>query len=162
MKLSHSKSLIKHAFSACAVVGALMLGSGAVAGSPPWVDAPFSYYAPNKPLKAVLQEFAAGFSLSTDLPPNLNDIVSGRFNVNSPSEFLDRLAGTFGFTWFTYSGTLYVSYNKDMVVRSILTNSSGPSNNLRQVMSNLGLLDTRFGWGELPDQGIVHPHMYGL
>lgn len=155
MKLSPSKRLLKSTVSAFAVAGALMLGSGAVAGPPPWVEAPFSYYAPNKSLKAVLQEFAAGFSLSTDLPPNLNDIVSGRFNVNSPSEFLDRLAGTFGFTWFTYSGTLYVSYNKDMVVRSILTNSSGPTNNLKQVMSNLGLLDTRFGWGELPDQGIV-------
>ena len=155
MKLSTSTRLIKHTLTAWAAVSALMFAPGAAAGPPPWVDAPFSYYAPNKPLKTVLQEFAAGFSLSTDLPPNLNDIVSGRFNVNSPSEFLDRLAGTFGFTWFTYSGTLYVSYNKDMVVRSILTNSSGPSNNLRQVMSNLGLLDARFGWGELTDQGIV-------
>lgn len=146
-------SLFKRTLAACML--ACALGSQAWAGPPPWVDAPFSYYAANKPLKAVLQEFASGFSLSTDLPPNLTDIVSGRFNVNSPSEFLDRLAGTFGFTWFTYSGTLYVSYNKDMVVRSILTNSSGPSNNLRQVLTNLGLLDTRFGWGELPDQGII-------
>jgi type III secretion protein C len=40
-------------------------------------------------------------------------------------------------------------------VRSIFTNSSGPSNNLRQVMTNLGLLNPRFGWGELPDQGVV-------
>ncbi len=141
--------------AASAVSVALLCAPGVAASTLPWVDAPFSYYASNKPLKTVLQEFAAGFSLSTDLPPDLNDVVSGRFNVNNPTEFLDRLAGTFGFTWFTYSGTLYVSYNKDMVVRSIFTNSSGPSNNLRQVMTNLGLLNPRFGWGELPDQGVV-------
>lgn len=146
---------VQSLIAAGAVSVALLCAPGAAASALPWVDAPFSYYANNKPLRAVLQEFAAGFSLSTDLPPDLNDVVSGRFNVNNPTEFLDRLAGTFGFTWFTYSGTLYVSYNKDMVVRSIFTNSSGPSNNLRQVMTNLGLLNPRFGWGELPDQGVV-------
>ena len=147
--------VIQRTLTACVVACALACSSAVVAAPAPWVDAPFSYYAANKPLKAVLQEFAAGFSLSTDLPPNLVDIVSGRFNVNSPTEFLDRLAGTFGLTWFTYSGTLYVSFNRDMVVRSILVNNAGPGNNLRQVMTNLGLLDTRFGWGELTDQGIV-------
>ena len=155
VKRISSARFIQRSLTACVLATALMHSTAALAAPPPWVDAPFSYYAANKPLKAVLQEFAAGFSLSTDLPPSLIDIVSGRFNVNSPTEFLDRLAGTFGFTWFTYSGTLYISYNKDMLVRSIFTNSTGPSNNLRQVMTNLGLLDTRFGWGELPDQGIV-------
>jgi type III secretion protein C len=149
------RSFCHAVLSVAALSMALVCASTAWASSLPWVEAPFSYYTANKPLKTVLQEFAAGFSLSTDLPPDLNDVVSGRFNVNNPSEFLDRLAGTFGFTWFTYSGTLYVSFNKDMVVRSILTNTSGVPSNLRQVMTNLGLLNPRFGWGELPEQGVV-------
>lgn len=125
------------------------------AGPPPWSNAPFSYYADKKPLRKVLQEFATSFNLSADLPNEMNDSVSGRFNVNNPNEFIDRLAGTFGFSWFTYSGTLYVAHNKDTVVRSILTNNSGSSNNLRQMMNNLGLLEPRFGWAEMPEQGVV-------
>ncbi len=134
---------------------ALALPQLVYAGPPPWSNAPFSYYADNKPLRVVLQEFATSFNLSADLPAEMNDSVSGRFNVNNPNEFIDRLAGTFGFNWFTYSGTLYVAHNKDTVVRSILTNNSGPSNNLRQMMNNLGLLEPRFGWAEMPDQGVV-------
>jgi type III secretion protein C len=125
------------------------------AGPPPWSNAPFSYYADKKPLRKVLQEFATSFNLSADLPNEMNDSVSGRFNVNNPNEFIDRLAGTFGFSWFTYSGTLYVAHNKDTVVRSIMTNNSGSNNNLRQMMNNLGLLEPRFGWAEMPEQGVV-------
>ena len=125
------------------------------AGPPPWNNSPYSFYSEAKPLSTVLQEFAVSFNLSLDMPKDLTDVVSGRFNVNSPSEFIDRLAGTFGFSWFTYSGTLYISSNKDTVVRSILTNNTSSSGNLRQMMNNLGLLEPRFGWAEMPDQGVV-------
>ncbi len=138
-----------------AMVFALATPNLGHAGPPPWNNSPYSFYSESKPLSTVLQEFAASFSLSLDMPKDMTDVVSGRFNVNSPTEFIDRLAGTFGFNWFTYAGTLYVSGNKDTVVRSILTNNSGSSGNLRQMMNNLGLLEPRFGWAELPDQGVV-------
>lgn len=111
------------------------------------------FYSESKPLSTVLQEFAASFNLSLDMPKDMTDVVSGRFNVNSPTEFIDRLAGTFGFNWFTYAGTLYVSGNKDTVVRSILTNNSGSSGNLRQMMNNLGLLEPVLAGLNCPTKG---------
>ena len=103
----------------------------------------------------VLAEFSAGFSLSLDIPSGFESSVSGRFNQRTPTEFIDRLAGIYGFSWFTHAGTLYISSNKDVTVRAIPTSVVGSGTNLRQVLTDLRILDARFGWGELPDQGVV-------
>ncbi len=127
----------------------------AQAGPPPWQDAAFTYYAERKPLKAVLREFAAAFSLSVELPVELNGSVNGRFATASPTEFIERLGSTYGFVWFTHAGTLFISRTQDMVVKSIASGATGPGNSLRQVLTNLKVLDPRFGWGDLPDQGVI-------
>jgi type III secretion protein C len=141
------------------VVLAVSLFAGAVptavAGPPPWQDAPFSFYAERKPLRTVLREFAAAFSLSVQMPDDLSGSVNGRFSTSSPTEFIDRLGSTYGFVWFTHAGTLFISRTQDMVVRSIAGGATGPGNKLKQVLTDLKVLDPRFGWGDLPDQGIV-------
>lgn len=121
----------------------------------PWPEAAFTYYADSKPLRMVLAEFSAGFSLSLDIPPGFESSVSGRFNQRTPTEFIDRLAGIYGFSWFSHAGTLYISSNRDVTVRSIPTSVVGSGTNLRQVLTDLRILDARFGWGELPEQGVV-------
>jgi type III secretion protein C len=127
----------------------------ALASPPPWQNAPFSFYAERKPLKTVLREFAAAFSLSVQMPDDLSGSVNGRFSTSSPTEFIDRLGSTYGFVWFTHAGTLFISRTQDMVVRSIAGGATGPGNKLKQVLTDLKVLDPRFGWGDLPDQGIV-------
>ena len=142
--------------SAVALAASLALfHPGAEAGPVPWPDAAYSYYAESKPLSAVLAEFATGFSLSLSIPPGMDTPVSGRFNLRNPTAFIDRLAGVYGFSWFTHGGTLFVSSNKDVISRSISTAIPGMGGSLRQVLTDLKILDTRFGWGELPEQGVV-------
>ncbi len=140
-----------------ALVGLSLLLSTpqAWSGPPPWQDAPFSFYAERKPLRTVLREFAAAFSLTVQMPEDLSGSVNGRFSTSSPTEFIDRLGSTYGFVWFTHAGTLFISRTQDMVVRSIAGGATGPGNKLKQVLSDLKVLDPRFGWGDLPDQGIV-------
>jgi type III secretion protein C len=156
--MSQLRSLMPKMFGALIVVLALgFTARGAQAGPPPWPDAPYTYYADGKPLEAVLREFASGFSLSTDLPNGLTQVVNGRFNLRNPSEFIDRITGTYGLTWFTHAGTLFVSRSHEILVRSIPTaNASGTgASGLRRMLTDLQVLDARFGWGELPDQGVV-------
>jgi type III secretion protein C len=142
--------------TAVALAACVALSSApALAAPPPWPDAAFSYYAEAKPLNQVLAEFASSFSLSLDVTPGFDAPVSGRFAMRSPTEFIDRLAGVYGFNWFAHAGTLFVSSNKDVQVRSIPTAVAGSGTNLRQVLTDLRILDARFGWGELPDQGVV-------
>ena len=142
--------------TAVALAACLTFGYATSMAAPvPWPEAAFTYYVEAKPLSAVLAEFAGGFSLSLDISPGFDAPVSGRFNLRSPTEFIDRLAGVYGFTWFTHAGTLFVSSNKEMTVRSVPTAVAGSGTNLRQVLTDLRILDARFGWGELPDQGVV-------
>lgn len=134
---------------------ALSLGvSGASVAAPNWANVPYSYYARDENLQTLLREFAGGFSLSLQMGPSVSGTVNGKFNANSPTEFLDRLGGVYGFNWFVYAGTLFVSRTNDMKTRSVSAMGSSISA-LRQALQQLGILDPRFGWGELPDQGIA-------
>lgn len=126
----------------------------ASAGAPPWPDAAFSYYAENARLATVLREFAGNFSLSLQLGDKISGTVNGKFNSANPTEFLNRLGGVYGFQWFTHAGTLYISRSSDVATRTI--NASGGSvQSMRQALVQLGVFDTRFGWGELPDQAVA-------
>ncbi|MBB1625130.1 type III secretion system outer membrane ring subunit SctC [Achromobacter sp. UMC71] len=134
---------------------ALSLGLTAGAqAAPNWPNVPYSYYAREENLQTLLREFAGGFSLSLQIGPNVTGTVNGKFNANTPTEFLDRLGGVYGFNWFVYAGTLFVSRTNDMKTRSVSAMGSSISA-LRQALQQLGVLDPRFGWGELPDQGIA-------
>lgn len=138
-----------------ATVAALLGGpSCAQASPPPWTDAPYSYYANNESLPTVLRNFAASFSLSMELSPEVSGSVNGKFNANSPTEFLDRLSGAYGLHWFTHAGTLFISRTSEMSTRSISSGSSSIAA-VREALTSLGLLDNRFGWGELPEQGVA-------
>jgi len=126
----------------------------AFSGLPPWPDAPYSYFADNSPLDRVLGDFASGFSLTLVMQPGLQGTVNGRFTTSNPTDFISRLGGVYGFSWFTHAGTLYVGKASDVVTRSIALPASSISQ-MRNALTDLGVLEPRFGWGELADQGIV-------
>lgn len=144
----------KTSLAACALALGLQ-GPAAYAGPAPWPEAPFSYYAESQPLGKVLAEFAASFNLTLASTAAMEDKVTGRFNVKSPSEFIERLTGTYGLQWFTHAGVLHISRSQDMVIKSLPSTSLSAGSNIRQVLGSLGVLEPRFGWGELPEQGVV-------
>ena len=156
MKLLPSAANLGTKFLCALTLGGLLsLGSQpAHAGPPPWASAPYSYYADNAPLSKVLGEFASSFSLSLQLSPQAQGTVNGRFNAQSPTEFLDRLGSVYGLNWFTHAGTLFVSRTTEMDTRSITAGGSSIAV-VRQALTSLGVLDPRFGWGELPEQGVA-------
>ncbi len=120
----------------------------------PWPDAPFSYYANNAKLEHVLREFGGNFSLSVQLTPAVSGSVNGRFNTANPTEFINRLGSIYGFNWFTYAGTLYVSKSTETVTRGISALGANIGS-ARDALTSLGVIDARFGWGELPEQGVA-------
>lgn len=145
----------RRALHALACAGVLAASwSTARAAPAPWTNAPYSYYAENASMAQVLGDFASSFSLSLQLSPQVTGKVQGKFNSASPTEFIDRLAGVYGLTWFTHAGTLHVGRTTEVTTRSI---SAGGGNiaTVRQALLSLGVLDERFGWGELPEQGIA-------
>lgn len=140
---------------ALAAVLSWLVAPVAHAGPPPWTDAPYSYYADKPtPVVNVLRDFASSFSLSLDLSPQVGGNVNGRFQARSPSEFLDQLGGVYGFQWFTHAGTLFISRTGEMTTTTISASGASMAA-VRQALTSLGVLDARFGWGELPEQALA-------
>ena len=142
------------------LLAVLLLGFGSSASRPawagpvPWTDAPYSYFAKSARLETVLAEFAGSFSLSLNMAPSVSGLVNGRFTAQNPTEFITKLAGVYGFVWYTHAGTLHVSKSSDTLTRSLPAPGGGIAN-LRQALTDLGVLEPRFGWGELAEQKVV-------
>lgn len=143
----------------CLIVAAAACIPMLCAGAPrPWVEAPFSIYAGNEPLSDVLQKFAANFSLRTEVDPALTGLVNGKFNTTSPTEFMNKLGGAYGFDWFVHAGTLFVSRSSASVTKAISVGNAGEgarAGAVQKALADLGVLDERFGWGELPERGLA-------
>lgn len=138
---------------ACALM--CMVASSAVrAGPVPWGEAPYSIYADKMPIEKVLRNFASTFSLAVDVSPRVSGIVNGRFNAKSPTEFLDQLAAVYGLHWFTYAGTLHVSRVDEMTTGTVVASGTTIAA-LHKALSDLGVVDSRWGWGELTEQGLA-------
>lgn len=141
----------------CRAIAALafsLFAGCAWSGPPPWPEAPYSYYANNFKLEAVLADFASGFSLSLSMAPEVSGTVNGRFAAKNPTEHISRLGGIYGFVWYTHGGTLFVSRASDVTTRSIAAPGGGITN-MRKALTDLGVLEPRFGWGELSEQGVA-------
>ena len=130
------------------------LSAPAGAAGVPWIDAPYSHYANAVRLDVVLKEFAGNFSLSLKLGAGVSGTVNGRFNARNPTEFINKLGSVYGFNWFAHAGTLFVSRADDQRT-AYLPSAYNSTGQLRDALTSLGILDPRFGWGELPDQGVA-------
>ncbi|WP_153075607.1 type III secretion system outer membrane ring subunit SctC [Paraburkholderia bonniea] len=128
--------------------------SPALLAATPWPAVNYSYYAENTPVQRVLSDFAAAFSLTPQISPLVTGRVSGRFNTATPTEYLNRLGGIYGFTWFAYGGTLYINPANQVITRTLPV-TGGSTIAAREALTALGVLDPRFGWGDMADSGVV-------
>ncbi len=118
-----------------------------------WRDTPYAYDAKNAPLAQVLKDFAESFGVKL-VSDDINGTVNGRMRSESPEAFLDRLGLEHQFQWFVYNNTLYVSpIDQQQSTRIEVDEKS--VDDLNQALTDVGLLDPRFGWGALPEQGVV-------
>lgn len=134
----------------------LCAGIGAVQAATPdeWKNGAYAYSADNTPLGVILEDFADSFGVTLYDSSMPDSNVTGKLRSGSPETFLNRLALEYRFQWFVYNDTLYVSAQSAQVSRR-LEISPDAAPDIKQALKGVGLLDPRFGWGELPDEGVV-------
>lgn len=149
------KTFSRSCFLVLLLIGGLPLKSGAA--PVPWQEATFSYFADKQELHKVLESFAQTFGLELQASIAVlakKDLVTGRLTSASPTEFLNQLSSSYGLQWFYFGGTLYVSRNFETATRSVA--ASGISlQNFRKALTDLGVVEPKFGWGEVPDRGVA-------
>ena len=129
--------------------------SNTLAAIPPeWRNTAYAYEAEHKPLRDVLEDFAQTFGTQLQVEGLLEGNVNGKIRANTPQSMLDRLGVEHRFQWYLYNNTLYIS-TLDQQESARLEVSSETIADLKQALTDIGLLDSRFGWGELPEDGVV-------
>jgi type III secretion protein C len=119
-----------------------------------WKNTAYAYEAEHKPLREVLEDFAQTFGTQLQVEGLLEGNVNGKIRANTPQSLLDRLGVEHRFQWYLYNNTLYIS-TLDQQESARLEVSSETIADLKQALTDIGLLDSRFGWGELPEDGVV-------
>lgn len=119
-----------------------------------WNKGAYAYSAEQTPLSAILTDFANSHGVDLVLGNIADNAVTAKIRADNPALFLDRLALEHRFQWFVYNNALYVSPQDEQAsVRLEISPDAAPD--IKQALSGIGLLDSRFGWGELPEEGVV-------
>ncbi|KAA8712072.1 type III secretion system outer membrane ring subunit SctC [Pseudomonas cannabina] len=118
-----------------------------------WKQTAYAYDARQTELVTALADFAKEFGLALDTS-EIPGKLDGRIRAQSPQDFLDRLGQEYHFQWFVYNDTLYVSRSSEHTSARIEV-SSDAVDDLQKALTDVGLLDKRFGWGVLSDEGVV-------
>lgn len=146
-------SRLCHFFMAATFLG-LSISSATAATPDEWKSGAYAYSAEDTPLSIILEDFANSFGVDVNLGTLPDNNVTGRLRSDSPEAFLNRLALEYRFQWFVYNNTLYVSPQSAQTSKRLeISPEAAPD--IKEALRGVGLLEPRFGWGELPDDGVV-------
>ena len=150
----------------CFLSSAAIFGAEDITGNPLAPDKPipngragqYIFFFHGESLGSALEMFAKNNGLKLYISPIiargvLQNKIVGKFTASDLNMFLTLLARQYGFAWFIYSDTLYITAH---VNRSISIDiPEGNMSDVRRYLQNLGLLVDRFGYTELHDQNKV-------
>jgi type III secretion protein C len=126
----------------------------AAGASLPMEEGAYSYNANGTALPKMFADFGKNFGLRVQVAGDVTGVVNGRLSGPSPSDFLDSVTRSLGLQWFYLAGTLHISLATDWSTRShaVPRESVGT---MKKALTDLGVLDAKFGWAALPEQGLV-------
>lgn len=133
----------------------ILLPPKAMAAVPPdWKKTPYAHETTNKALPVFLEDLAHTVGLQLQIDGELQGTVQGKLRADTLLTLMDRLALEHRFQWFVYSNTLYISALNQQTSERIEVVENTVAD-LKLALTHIGLLDDRFGWGELPEIGVV-------
>ena len=145
----------KHSLQRTLLPALFLLANGAMAAVPQeWQKTPYAHEANNLSVPDFLGAFAHTVGLQLQIDGALQGVVNGKLRADTLTGLMERLALEHRFQWFVHNNTLYIS-SLDQQTTSRLEVADDTIADLKQALTRIGLLDERFGWGELPDIGVV-------
>jgi type III secretion protein C len=115
-----------------------------------WKELTFSYQDSNRSVQNLIKVFSESMGLKSQVqyPELLKKELSNAQQINgAPVQVLDRLASIYGFQWYVYRNTLYISNFKSNVDIYVQLKGLSPTQ-AKQALISAGLYETKFGWSE--------------
>jgi len=119
-----------------------------------WKDGGYAMNADNMTVRAVLDDFGRSHGVRIQMSGPDGRRVKGRLKADNALDFINRLAAAHNLRWFVYNATLYVGAGDDNTSARMQVGENSVQD-AKTALVGLGLFDERFGWGELPDEGVV-------
>lgn len=119
-----------------------------------WKDSGFSINADGMSLRKVLAEFGQAYDVRVVSSIHDQVILKRRLKADTGSAFLDHLTHEYQFQWFVYAGVLYIVPQNEYQTARIAIGEDAVQD-AKAALTGVGLFESKFGWGELPDQGVI-------
>jgi type III secretion protein C len=111
--------------------------------APAWFNSPYNYVVLDQDVRAALTEFGRNLGLPVVLSDAVSGRVRGRIQAKTAGDFVERLAGANGLTWYFDGSVLHVSADKEFVTR-VIDAGRLRGDMVASEMRELGLADERF------------------
>ena len=120
----------------------------------PWKTPAYTLVANNMDLRTALDTFAVAQGLSAVMSGGVSGTFSGSFQEVSPTEFLDRIATVHNLVWY-YDGAALYFYGAGEIQTLLLDLQYMKAGEVRQMLADLGVEDTRFPLKTASDDELV-------
>ncbi|SFV05745.1 type III secretion system outer membrane ring subunit SctC [Pseudoduganella namucuonensis] len=139
-----------------ALAGAILCWTPPAGAAVPasWKETGFAIEPSGMTLRQVLEQFGQVYGVQLSLGVANLAVKKEKLRADGGAEFLDRLAQQYRFRWFVYGDTLHVVPREENTSVRLEVGEDAVQD-AKGVLVGMGLYDSRFGWGELPDEGIV-------
>lgn len=118
---------------------------------------PFSLYADNESIEAVLASFARAEGYSAVCSPSLTGSVSGRFENVDPGTFLDGMRSAFGVRWYIQGRTV-TFWHEGEATNAFLAPSVVSAASLLDMLRSAGMISPQLPVRLLPGQNLISVH----
>ncbi|MDR0715337.1 MAG: hypothetical protein LBF25_00930 [Puniceicoccales bacterium] len=128
----------------------------------PFSESYYYHFSKDQKLSDLIQDFCSMQNISVVISPNITDIVNGRFNKMSPSDFWDYVTRAYGLTWFYDGKILYVYKGSELKTKIFKMDGAGIVV-LSDIIGHLGFSSSDFSFRSIPDAHILivtAPPMY--
>jgi type III secretion protein C len=139
-----------------AIAATVLCWASAVSAAVPesWKDTGFSIEPAGMTLRNVIEQFGTVYGVRLAFEVSDVAVSKERLRSDTGAEFLDRIARQYRFRWFVYGDTLHIVPRDDNTSVRLEVGEDAVQD-AKGALIGIGLFDSRFGWGELPDEGIV-------
>ncbi|MDR0680122.1 MAG: hypothetical protein LBF42_03805 [Puniceicoccales bacterium] len=120
----------------------------------PFSESYYYHFSKDQKLSDLIQDFCSMQNISVVISPNITDIVNGRFNKMSPSDFWDHVTRAYGLTWFYDGKILYVYKGSELKTKIFKMDGAGIVV-LSDIIGHLGFSSSDFSFRSIPDAHIL-------
>jgi type III secretion protein C len=152
------KSILKIAFLlATAYAATYSLGAATEiehSTSIPFSESYYYHFSKDQKLGDLIHDFCSMQNVSVVVSQNISDIVNGRFNKMSPSEFWDYVTRAYSLSWF-YDGKILYAYKSSELQTQVFKMDSNGIVILSDIIKNLGFSSSDFSFRSVPEAHIL-------